>query len=103
MLASYVALTYAHDPYEPRTNATSPFPTDVCAVYTAWPTDQPGVPLTAQLPDAELTSMLSEIDLMRIKAIIEKLASYGTRHTQNSQTDPNCGIGAARDWLLTQY
>ncbi|KAK7561261.1 putative zinc metalloprotease [Phyllosticta citricarpa] len=28
-----------------------------------------------------------------------KLASYGTRHTCSSQTDPNRGIGAARDWI----
>ncbi|KAK7548754.1 putative zinc metalloprotease [Phyllosticta citricarpa] len=27
------------------------------------------------------------------------LASYGTRHTCSSQTDPNRGIGAARDWI----
>jgi hypothetical protein len=47
--------------------------------------------------------MLSQIGSVRIKAIIEKLASYGTRHTMSSQTDPNREIGAARDWLLEQY
>ncbi len=29
--------------------------------------------------------------------------SFGTRHTLSSQTDPNRGIGAARDWLASQY
>jgi hypothetical protein len=47
--------------------------------------------------------MLDEIDPLRIQAIIEKLAPYWTRHTQSGQTDPNRGIGAARDWLLAQH
>lgn len=47
--------------------------------------------------------MLNEIDPVRIEAIIEKLVSFGTRHTQSTQTDPVRGIGAARDWLLGQY
>ena len=31
-----------------------------------------------------------------------QLASFGTRHTLSSQTDPNRGIGAARDWIFDQ-
>ena len=58
---------------------------------------------TRRRPDRELTAMLNEIDPVRIQAIIEKLVSFGTRHTQSSQTDPERGIGAARDWLLSQY
>jgi hypothetical protein len=79
-----------------------PLPSDLCAI-TAWPTSQPGLPYTPQLPDAELASILSDIDPIRIQSIIEKLVSFGTRHTQSTQTDPNRGIGAARDWLLGQY
>ncbi|KAF4637955.1 hypothetical protein G7Y89_g104 [Cudoniella acicularis] len=84
------------------TTATLPFASDICAI-NSWPTSLPGHPLTPQLPDSELTSMLSQIDPLRIQAIIEKLVSFGTRHTQSSQTDPNRGIGASRDWLLGQY
>ena len=29
--------------------------------------------------------------------------SFGTRHTLSSQTDPERGIGAARDWLLGEF
>ncbi|KAH6680430.1 peptidase M28 [Halenospora varia] len=85
-----------------NTTATFPFPTDVCAI-NSWPTGLIGRPSTPQLPDAELTSILNQVDPARIEAIIEKLVSFGTRHTQSSQTDPNRGIGASRDWLLSQY
>lgn len=46
--------------------------------------------------------MLSQIDPKRIEAIITKLVSFGTRHTLSSQTDPNRGVGAARDWIASQ-
>ncbi|KAL3422336.1 peptidase family M28 protein [Phlyctema vagabunda] len=84
------------------TLAPLPFPSDICAIE-AWPTDSPGVPYTAQLPDSELTELLSEIDPARVEAIIDKLVSFGTRHTLSNQTDPVRGIGAARNWLLSQY
>lgn len=82
--------------------AAMPFPSDGCGI-NAWPYDAPGVPLTAQLPDNELTSILDEVDPVRIEAIINKLVSFGTRSTISSQTDPKRGIGAARDWLFSQY
>lgn len=82
--------------------APIPFPTDLCAI-NSWPAGLPGKIYTPQLPDSELTSILRQVDPLRIKAIIEKLASFGTRHTCSSQTDPERGIGAARDWLLEQY
>ena len=33
-----------------------------------------------------------------LRAIIERLVSFGTRHTLSSQTDPKRGIGAAVRW-----
>lgn len=78
------------------------FQRDICGL-DVWPTYGPGIPLTAQIPNEELTSILDEIDPVRIEAIINKLVSFGTRSTISSQTDPKRGIGAARDWLLSQY
>lgn len=46
--------------------------------------------------------MLQQVDPARIQAIIEKLASFGTRHTLSNQTDPVRGIGAARDWIASE-
>ena len=62
----------------------------------------PGRPARAQQPDKQLRQLLREIDPKRIEATIQKLVSFGTRHTLSSQTDPVRGIGAARDWLLAE-
>jgi hypothetical protein len=67
----------------------------------AWPAG-PGRRWTPQAPDRELTRLLAEVDRARIRATVERLASFGTRHTLSSQTDPNRGIGAARDWILAE-
>jgi Peptidase family M28 len=62
----------------------------------------PGQPVTPQAPDAELRALLRELDQDRFQATVEKLASFGTRHTLSSQTDPVRGIGAARDWIYSR-
>lgn len=67
----------------------------------SWP-DGPGKPLRARRADRELRAILKEIDPDRIRASVEKLVSFGTRHTLSSQDDPDRGIGAARDWIASQ-
>ncbi|KAF2429375.1 putative zinc metalloprotease [Tothia fuscella] len=69
---------------------------------SAWPPTEIGEKIKPQEPSAELQQMLSEIDPARIKATILKLVSFGTRHTLSTQTDPNRGIGAARDWIASE-
>ena len=54
-----------------------------------------GVKIKPQKPERELKQIIGEVDHKNIEAIIRKLASFGTRHTESSQTDPNEGIGAA--------
>lgn len=39
----------------------------------------------------------------RLKADVEKLVSFGTRHTLSSATDPKRGIGAARSWAQSEF
>ncbi|KAF2998224.1 hypothetical protein E8E13_005461 [Curvularia kusanoi] len=68
-----------------------------------WPLATVGKALQQQLPDADLQAILAQISQANIEATVRKLASFGTRHTLSSQTDPNRGIGAARDWLTTQF
>lgn len=68
-----------------------------------WPPATVGKPLQAQLPDADLQSIISQISQANIEATIRKLAAFGTRHTLSSQTDPVRGIGAARTWLTTKF
>src|SRR3954471_17727457 len=38
-------------------------------------------------------------DPARLKATVEKLVSFGTRHSLSSPDDPKRGIGAARSWV----
>lgn len=39
----------------------------------------------------------------RMRATVEKLVSFGTRHSLSSPTDPARGIGAARDWTAGEF
>ena len=48
--------------------------------------------------DARLAQIVAAVDAARMKATVEKLVSFGTRHTLSSQTDPKRGIGAAVRW-----
>jgi acetylornithine deacetylase/succinyl-diaminopimelate desuccinylase-like protein len=44
-----------------------------------------------------------EVSEQRLRAIIAKLVSFGTRHTLSSQTDPKRGIGAALKWTEEEF
>lgn len=39
----------------------------------------------------------------RLRADVEKLVSFGTRHTLSAQDDPKRGIGAARRWAEAEF
>jgi hypothetical protein len=60
-----------------------------------------GKPVRPQEPERELRQIVRDIDRHRIEATIRKLVSFGTRHTESSQTDPNRGIGAAIHYVFT--
>jgi hypothetical protein len=51
----------------------------------------------------EVARIVGEIDAVNIERIIRKLVSFGTRNTLSTQDDPNRGIGAARDWLYSEF
>jgi hypothetical protein len=76
LLLSSLSSCYAAN----ATLAPFPFPTDLCGI-NSWPNGQEGKIYRPQAPDSELTSILNQIDPIRIQNIIEKLASFGTRHT----------------------
>ncbi len=42
-------------------------------------------------------------DPARLRADVEKLVSFGTRHTLSSATDAKRGIGAARNWGAAEF
>jgi hypothetical protein len=39
----------------------------------------------------------------RMKADVERMVGFGTRHTASSTTDPRRGIGAARKWVQGEF
>jgi hypothetical protein len=66
------------------------------------------LPLIAAAPppsstDAKLRAIIARVSGARMKATVEKLVSFGTRHTLSSQTDPKRGIGAALEWSRGEF
>ncbi len=61
----------------------------------------PPSPLAAQSPDhdARVARILDEISAERLRANVERLAAFGTRHTLSSPDTPEKGVGAAREWI----
>lgn len=55
-------------------------------------------PLAAQTAPPE-----GNVSQARMKADVERLVAFGTRHTLSSQTDPKRGIGAAVDWGANSF
>jgi hypothetical protein len=54
-------------------------------------------------PNAEIAKMLKEVSARRIETDIRKLVSFGTRNTLSEQDNPARGIGAARDWIFSEF
>ncbi|ANK13581.1 M20/M25/M40 family metallo-hydrolase [Erythrobacter neustonensis] len=54
-------------------------------------------------PLAAQTHPADSVSADRLEKDVEKLVSFGTRHTLSSQTDPRRGIGAAVDWGLAEF
>jgi Zn-dependent M28 family amino/carboxypeptidase len=51
----------------------------------------------------QVKKIVDEVSEDRIRAIIAKLVSFGTRNLMSSQDDPEHGIGAARKWIFEQF
>lgn len=70
---------------------------------SSWPPNTIGKTNLPQEPSEELASMLARVDPARIEATIKKLVSFGTRHTLSTQTSKTRGVGAARDWIHSEF
>ena len=57
----------------------------------------------ARTPEKRLQAIVAPVSAARIKATVEKLVSFGTRHTLSSQTDPKRGIGASLRWTEAEF
>ena len=75
----------------------------VLATNVALSQTRPTPRRTAPVRNRTIANIVREIDARNIEATIRKLVSFGTRNTLSEQNDPNRGIGAARDWLYTEF
>jgi acetylornithine deacetylase/succinyl-diaminopimelate desuccinylase-like protein len=66
-----------------------------CAASPAVAQRQP-----APVPVREIADDVSQPSL---RAMVERLVSFGTRHTLSSQTDPKRGIGASLKWTEAEF
>src|SRR5260370_26752789 len=67
----------------------------VCMTAAFAPAEEKGVKPKVQ-------EMMDQVSEARIKAILEKLESFGTRNTMSKRDDPSRGVGAARTWILKE-
>jgi len=74
-----------------------PFLLLAAAAAQAAPAD---TPLPAR--QADIDAIVREISPQRIQAYVEKLVSFGTRHTMSDTESDTRGIGAARRWIKAE-
>src|SRR5438445_13781594 len=67
----------------------------VCMTAAFAPAEEKGV-------NPRVQEMMDQVSEARVKAILEKLESFGTRNTMSNPDDPNRGVGAARNWILKE-
>jgi Zn-dependent M28 family amino/carboxypeptidase len=53
--------------------------------------------------DPTIKEMVNEISATNLKSTIDKLVSFETRHSLSTTRDPKRGIGAARNWIETEF
>jgi hypothetical protein len=89
--------------FTPRAYPTSESPFECAAA--SWPGIEGNGTFTLKPtePSDELKSIMSQIDPARINATIHKLVSFGSRHTLSRQNSTTYGIGAARDWIASEF
>lgn len=53
--------------------------------------------------DPAIADLVGQISTDSLRAHVEGLVRFGTRHTMSTTTDPRKGIGAARQWILGKF
>ncbi|HYH15379.1 MAG TPA: M28 family peptidase, partial [Flavisolibacter sp.] len=53
--------------------------------------------------DVEIDGMIKEISADSLRSYVNKMVSFGTRHTLSSTNDKKRGIGAAREWVVQKF
>src|ERR1035441_3964626 len=53
--------------------------------------------------DPEISQMMNEISKDSLQLYINTMVAFGTRSTLSTQSNPDRGIGAARNWVLKTF
>lgn len=53
--------------------------------------------------DDEIKQMVNQLSAQNLKALVEKMAGFVTRHSLSTTTSKTEGIGAAREWVKTEF
>ena len=56
-----------------------------------------------QLRDANISNMVNEVSASNLEQIVKKLVSFHTRHTLSDTLSKTTGIGAARNWIKSEF
>lgn len=56
-----------------------------------------------QVRDPHISNMLNEVSASNLEQVVNKLVSFHTRHTLSDTLSKTIGIGAARNWLKTEF
>jgi hypothetical protein len=59
--------------------------------------------VAAPKPDPQLSAIAKDVSEARLRATIERLVAFGTRHTLSDRTSETRGIGAAERWAAAQF
>ncbi|WP_276498357.1 M28 family metallopeptidase [Pontibacter litorisediminis] len=53
--------------------------------------------------DDDIKKMINQISAENLEQLVRKMVSFGTRHTLSSTTSKKEGIGAAREWVKSEF
>ncbi len=53
--------------------------------------------------DPAIERMVAEINIDSLKGYVNRLVSFGSRHTLSNKSDSRKGIGAARNWVVAKF
>ncbi|MDJ1486061.1 M28 family metallopeptidase [Cytophagaceae bacterium YF14B1] len=53
--------------------------------------------------DPEIAALVSQVSRDSLQAYVNKLVTFGTRHTMSVTNDKKKGIGASRQWVLSKF
>ena len=60
-------------------------------------------PAAAQPPNPPLRAIADQVSAQALRATVERLVAFGTRHTLSVRDNPTRGIGAALNWTEAEF